>query len=189
MPHEEVKHEALKKRLPYRAKQLKFALFTRYKKEHIEFARKYLSINELALFDRLPSFEKKHAVQTAKHMLHLTHGNPKVDERKMVKLALLHDIGKAATKLSVLDKVILVIFNRYFKGIYGRLAAIGIKDNSRSIFRKFYVHKYHDEIGAEMLRRAGLEPEIVEAVEKHSLEPSPTEPEELKLLRTADTIY
>ena len=189
MPHEELKHDALKKRLPYRAKQLKFALFTRYKKEHIEFARKYLSIKELALFDRLPRFEKKHAVQTANHMLRLIHGKHNVDERKMVKLALLHDIGKASTKLSVLDKVILVIFNRYFKIIYARLAEIGKKDNSRSIFRKFYVHKYHDEIGAEMLTLAGLEPEVIDAVKKHSLDASPNDSSELKLLRTADTLY
>jgi len=107
-------HESLKQRLPYRAKQLKFALFTSYKKEHIEFARKYLSIKELALFDQLPRYEKKHAVQVAKHLLADAHGKFNIDERKLAKLALLHDIGKAATKLSVVDKVLLVILNRYF---------------------------------------------------------------------------
>ncbi|MFA4858255.1 MAG: HDIG domain-containing metalloprotein [Candidatus Margulisiibacteriota bacterium] len=179
-------HESLFTRLPYRARQLFFTLFSRYQNEQISFARKYLNITELALFDRLPKFEKKHAVRAAKAALRLAHGKSNIDERRLAKICLLHDIGKAATRLWVLDKVMLVILRRYFKRLYDYLSKKGEHEKALSIFRKFYVYKHHGEIGAAMLKRAGVPADIAEIVSRHTQDPHPGEPVDLQILRQAD---
>ncbi|MFH1347294.1 MAG: HDIG domain-containing metalloprotein [Candidatus Margulisiibacteriota bacterium] len=173
----------------YRLKQFYFGMFSRYTKADEIFARGYLNIEEMSLFNQLPGFEKRHAVVVARKMFDAAHNNPELDQRKLVKLGLLHDIGKIAERNSVVTKSILVIIRFLFPGLYDRLAEMG-KDNPR--FRRYYIHKHHGAVGAELLAKIGETSEILSIIAKHDprIEPlGPNTPLEQKMLNEADSTY
>lgn len=173
----------------YRIKQFYFGMFSVYTKADESFARAYLSSQELALFNQLPGFEKKHAVVVAGKMLDLALYNPEIDRRKLVRLGLLHDIGKITERNSVLTKSVLVIIRFFLPWFYDFLAELG-KDNMR--FKRFYIHKHHGAVGAELLEKIGESAEFLSIVKKHDprVEPfGPDDPIELKILQQADSTY
>jgi len=177
------------KRLIYRIKQFYFGMFSRYTKADETFARSFLNIQEMALFNQLPSFEKKHAVVVARKMFEASRLHPELDSRKLIRLGLLHDIGKVVEHNSVLTKSILVILRFFLPGLYDRLAERG-KDHPR--FRRYYIHKHHGAVGAELLEKIGESSEILGIIAKHDpkVEPfGPDDPIELKILQEADSTY
>lgn len=173
----------------YRFQQFYSGMFSVYTKADEAFARSYLSSHELALFNQLPSFEKKHAAVVAHKMLDLALYNPELDQRKLVKLGLLHDIGKVAERNSIFTKSMLVVIRFLFPVFYDWLADKG-KDNSR--FRRYYIHKHHGAVGAELLQKIGVSSEFLSIIKKHDplVEPfGPEDPIELKILQQADSTY
>ena len=176
-------------RISTRFKQFFISMFSRYTKADQAFARSYLNIQEMALFNQLPGFEKKHSVVVAQKMLAAIHGKPELDERKMVRLGLLHDIGKVMERNSILTKSVLVIIRFLCPWLYDRLADTG-KDHP--IFRRFYIHKHHGQVGADLLAKIGEESEILAMIAKHDprIEPLGQEtPIEQKILNEADSTY
>jgi putative nucleotidyltransferase with HDIG domain len=173
----------------YRLKQFWFGMTAVYGKADEAFTRSYLNPEELALFNQLPGFEKKHAVVVAQKMLESAIYNPELDPQKLIKLGLLHDIGKVAERNSILTKSLLVIFRFFLPTLYSWLAERG-KTEPR--WRRYYIHKHHGAVGAKMLARMGESAEIVLMVKKHdpSVAPfAPEDPIELKLLQQADSTY
>lgn len=170
----------------YRLKQFYFGMTAKYDQEDKSFAENHLNNAELNLFNQLPGFEKKHAVVVARKMMVNGVG---LDERKLVKLGLLHDIGKLAEKNSVLSKSIMVIIRYFFPYIYDWLADQG---KTGEFLKRFYVHKHHGQIGAEMLAKIGVSGEYLSIIAKHDprIEPfGPDEPIELNILQDADSTY
>ncbi len=171
-------------RIWYRLKQFYSGMFSVYTKADEIFARGYLQGEELALFNQLPSFEKKHSVTVARRMLELAVYNPELDQRKLVKLGLLHDVGKVAERNSIFTKSVLVIIRFFSPSFYDWLADRGV--------RKFYIHKHHGAVGAEMLEKIGVSGEFLSIVKKHDprVEPfGPEDPIELRILQQADSTY
>ena len=176
-------------RILYRFKQFYFGMFSAYTRADEAFARSFLGSSEFALFNQLPGFEKRHAVVVARRMLDLAFYNPELDQRKLVRLGLLHDIGKVAERNSVVTKSMLVIIRFLFPGFYDWLANRG-KDDPR--FRRFYIHKHHGAVGAELLAKIGVSGEFLSIIKKHDprIEPfGPEDPIELKILQEADSTY
>lgn len=176
-------------RIVHRFKQFWFGMFSRYSRADEAFAQGYLNIQERALFNQLPGFEKKHAVVVAKKMLEAARREPKLDERKLVRLGLLHDIGKVSERSSVITKSLLVMIRFFLPGLYDRLAEKG-RDDPR--FRRYYIHKHHGEIGARLLEKIGVSSEILSIIAKHDprVEPfGPETPLEQKILNQADSTY
>jgi len=176
-------------KIVYRLKQFYFGMFSVYNKTDEAFAHSYLHGEELALFNQLPGFEKKHAVVVAGKMLELAICNPELDEQKLVRLGLLHDIGKIAEKNSVLSKSFLVILRYLVPGLYDRLADRG---KTNKLWRRFYIHKHHGAVGAEMLARIGVSGELLSIIKKHDPRVEPileSDPIELKILQQADSTY
>lgn len=176
-------------RLVYRFKQFYFGMFSTYTRVDESFARSYLSSQEFALFNQLPFFEKKHSVTVARKMRELAVINPALDQHKLVKLGLLHDIGKVAEHNSVLSKSVMVIIRHFLPGLYNWLAERGRKD---SYFKRFYIHKHHGAVGAELLRQIGVSAEFLSIIKKHDprVEPfGPDDPIEQKILQDADSTY
>lgn len=172
-----------------RVKQFWISMFSVYTKADEAFARSYLNIQEMALFNQLPGFEKKHSVVVARKMLTAVHGQPILDERKMVRLGLLHDIGKVMERNSILTKSVLVIIRFCCPWLYDRLADNG-KD--QPFFRRFYIHKHHGQVGADLLARIGEESEILSIIAKHDPRVYPLgedTPLEQKILNEADSTY
>lgn len=172
--------------IAHRFRQFYHAIFCRYGKADELFARAYLNSQEIALFNQLPGFEKKHCVEVAKIMLELALYNPELDPRKLVRLGLLHDIGKSAERSGPVTKAILVVLRYLCPGIFDRLADQG---ENRGFLNKFYVYKHHGDIGAKLLAKMGESAEIVSIIRKHDplVEPlQPEDPLELKILQQAD---
>lgn len=175
-------------RLIYRIKQLLFALSAKMSYEDRLFIQQYLDIKEAALFFSLPSFEQKHAVTVAYRMAAESKNFPILDKRKIIRLGLLHDIGKAAIRLSILDKVLLVTIKRFLPFVYKLFAGLGRHENSSAIFRQFYVHKHHGLIGSKMLEKIGESSDIVNEVAQHD-KPISFHDEYMKILDLADSTY
>jgi putative nucleotidyltransferase with HDIG domain len=164
-------------------------MFSAYTKADAAFADGYLNIEEKALFNQLPGFEKKHAVVVARKMLKIAHHYPDLDQRKLARLGLLHDIGKVVERNSVMTKSTMVIIRYFFPAFYERLAE---KGRTEPFFRRFYIHKHHGAVGAELLERIGECSEILGIITKHDprVEPlGPHDPVELKILQEADSTY
>ncbi|MFH1387444.1 MAG: HD domain-containing protein [bacterium] len=172
--------------LLYRLKQFYFGMTAKYGQEDKIFTENYLNSAELNLFNQLPNFEKKHAVVVARKMMVSGVG---FDERKLAKLGLLHDIGKLAENNSIFTKSIMVIIRFFLPSFYDWLAEQG-KNNPW--LKRFYVHKHHGQIGAEMLAKIGVSGEYLSIITKHDprIEPfGPQDPPELKILQAADSTY
>jgi putative nucleotidyltransferase with HDIG domain len=175
--------------LIYRLKQFYFGMFAVYDQNDAAFARNYLRDEEWELFVQLPGFEKKHAVVVARKMLELAVQNQELDQQKLVKLGLLHDIGKVIENNSVLSKSFLVILRYFLPGLYEWLAARG---RTNKLWRRFYIHKHHGAVGAEMLAKIGVSGEFLSIIKKHDPRVEPifeTDPIELKILQLADSTY
>lgn len=164
-------------------------MFSRYTKADQTFARNHLNIQEMALFNQLPGFEKKHAIVVARKMLDASSNYPKLDKRKLVKLGLLHDIGKVLEKNSIWTKSILVIIRFFFPNYYDRLAEKG-KENHR--YRRYYIHKHHGAVGAELLEKIGESSDILSIIALHDPRVHPLgfePPLEQQILNQADSTY
>lgn len=175
-------------RLLYRLKQFWFAVASGMTDEDRNFARQYLNLKEVALFFALPGFEQKHAVVVARKMREEGKGVRGVEERKLIRLGLLHDVGKAAERLSILDKSVLVIAHRFLPRFYDELAKRGEDEQSASFFRKFYVHKHHGLIGGELLSKIDESADIVAEVKSHD-RPFSSHDLYMRLLDFADSTY
>ena len=151
-----------------------------------QFVQTHLNVAEMALFQQLPEYEQKHAVETAHKMLTLGHGRIDLEERKLARIGLLHDIGKAALHLTIFDKAVLVIFHKFIPWAYWFLAFLGRKENSFRPLRKFYVHRMHEKIGARLLARAGVESEVISAIAAHGEPLKHDDPPYVRLLKEAD---
>jgi len=164
-------------------------MFSVYTKSDEAFTKSYLNSQEFALFNQLPSFEKKHATVVAHKMLDLALYNPELDQRKLVKLGLLHDIGKVTERNSIFTKSVLVIIRFILPGLFNWLADRGKADPR---FRRYYIHKHHGAVGAELLQKIGVSSEFLSIIKKHDpkVEPfGPEDPIELKILQQADSTY
>jgi putative nucleotidyltransferase with HDIG domain len=177
------------KKIIYRLKQFYYGMFSKYTAGDEVFARSYLNIDEMALFNQLPSFEKKHCVIVARKLSASARLHTELDQRKLIRLGLLHDIGKVAEKNSLMTKSILVIIRFFLPWLYDRLADRG---ENHPFFRRFYIHKHHGAVGAELLSKIGESAELLSIIAKHDprIQPlMPDDPLELKLLQDADSSY
>ncbi|SQC01690.1 HD domain-containing protein [Clostridium tetanomorphum] len=101
----------------YRIKQ--FYIYIKDKMEYSDekFIDKHLNNYEKRLFNRLSMKDQKHCVRVAYDVekICINHKGD-IDTNKLIKAALLHDIGKIEFGLNVLDKSILVIWIIYQVG-------------------------------------------------------------------------
>ena len=139
----------------YRVKQFFWSLDTRMGREDMEYVKKNLSGREYALFMKLSKQERKHSVKVARDVEAecLSEG---MDAGELVKIALLHDIGKLKQRLSSIDKSVLVIADKVSKGRIRDLES-----------RKVEVYFNHGAIGAELLKGYGLSERALYIIGNH----------------------
>lgn len=82
--------------------------------------------------------------------------------------ALLHDVGKAAGRISLPYRVAIVLL----RGAAGRLPAWLGSPDARSWRYPFYVQNHHAELGAARCERAGCVSQVVALVRHHEMGPS-----------------
>lgn len=140
----------------YRVKQFYLALTAKITKEDQEFIKTYLTIDEQALFKKLQISEQKHSINVAKDIQRHTedHNN----KERLIRLGLLHDIGKINVQVRTIHKVIIVILNNLTKG--------RLKKHHQN--KKIHSYYYHGETGAQMLAKiGGYDEQFLSIIENH----------------------
>ncbi|BDU51231.1 HD domain-containing protein [Haliovirga abyssi] len=94
-----------------RVKQLIRYVFPNYTGKDENMARKYLDKYEFELFDNMSNYDKKHSINILKDILKDIELK---DNKKIIKLALLHDIGKEKD-INIVDRILHVILKNNSK--------------------------------------------------------------------------
>jgi putative nucleotidyltransferase with HDIG domain len=114
------------------------------------------------LFAQLPVNDQRHGLDVLATLAQLD-GQP---EGLLAQAALLHDVGKAGARFSVVDRSVTV----FLRAVSPRLLAAMLRARPR-FARRHQVYVDHARIGAERLRAAGA-PELAAVVaEHHAAEP------------------
>lgn len=112
-------------------------------------------MQEQELFFRLQISEQKHCINVA-YAIRDKEITPK--KEYLIKLALLHDIGKIKLKLTPIDKAMIVILDKVTKG----------KARKYTRYKKIKVYYHHGEMGYELLKEiGGYDEHFLEIIRKH----------------------
>ena len=139
----------------YRIKQFFTSVTAKINSDDIKYLKKNLNKSELALFLKLKKSEQKHCIKVSKDVEQICfHNDIKCD--KLLKVALLHDIGKTEVKLNLIEKAILVILDKITNG--------RLKNNKN---KKVYIYYNHGKVGAKLLENYGYDKRFLYLIENH----------------------
>ena len=116
----------------------------------------FLSREERRLFERTSPRDQFHHVETLR--LLSRKGPP---SRELARAALLHDVGKGYIRLH--ERVLYVLLHAASPALLDRLAP----RNGPGPLGALYRTRHHAAVGAELLRRLGADPRLVELVARH----------------------
>ena len=165
----------------YRFWQLWQAIWGRPAPVDLAAVRQQLGPGLFQLFELMSLPEQDHAVRVWWAVKEKELNNPALETA-----ALLHDVGKTRRPLSILDRVLIVLANKFLPN---RVKAWG--QGSLSGWRRaFEVAAQHPQWGADMAESFGADPLVVNLVRKHqsssSIEISGEEGILLQALQLAD---
>ena len=120
---------------------------------------------ELALWVRQPGHDQRHSAGVARQVEVALAGGPHAGDTRWPACALLHDIGKLASGLSVPARVLATLVGRATEGavadleehrgsLWGRLVKLP------SLRRRMALYLRHPELGADMIQLAGGRAEV-----------------------------
>ncbi|MGP1408530.1 phosphohydrolase [Selenomonas sp.] len=163
------------------------ALTARLRERDHAFVRRFLREEERALFYAMDVIDQRHAVHTAYTALQLARAEDGIDEIFLVRIALLHDVGRVQGDLGLWGKVGVVLLHRFLPQLSRRFAALS-RDGAFGFWRHaLYVYDHHAEIGSEKLRLLGCGKEAA-VIRLHHSPPASSDAAELRLLRQADSM-
>ena len=151
-------------RLPYRARQFWNALLTPEKRVTSEAILPYLTTTQLILFRQMQPSEQVHAYLVFQYLEAAGH-----TDSDLLAAALLHDVGKILSPLSVFDRVIIVLGRHLFPKLAKRWGD-GMPHGLR---RPFVVAACHAEWGADLVEQSGASRRTVELIRCHQNPPNP----------------
>lgn len=126
----------------YRIKQFIWSVNTHISEEDIKYTEKILKIDELKLFNKLAKNEQKHCIRVSRDVGRFLHSKGLKNDI-LIRVALLHDIGKIQKRVNIINKSIIVILNKLTKGKLKRFN--NIKDIN--------IYYNHGQIGAKILEK------------------------------------
>ena len=151
-------------RLSYRIRQFRYAMRAKSISEgELNVAREVLTPKQMGLFRNMQPEDMTHALrvfQTVK-----ARGE---DNHDLLVAALLHDVGKVRCPLTVWERALIVLANRFFPT---RIKAWG-QGRARGWRRPFVVAEQHPYWGAQMAAECGVSPLAVNLIWRHQ-EPPP----------------
>lgn len=156
----------------YRVQQFIKAMTAQITKEDISFVKQYLNKAETDLFFRLKPYEQRHCIDVARKLYETTEG-----DMEMIKLGLLHDIGKIQYPLHPIEKSVIVILDHLTAGHIKR-------------YRKYKMVKCyydHPQIGYDILKESGHYDETFLKLIKNHHQQEKENPK-LHLLQEADNL-
>ena len=140
----------------YRVKQFYWSMVSKINGEDMDFLKMYLETYELQLFNQLPTYERKHCINVARDVK-LTCSQRKLHSKNMIKVALLHDIGKVYNSMNPIDKSIMVIMHKITNG----------RIRSCKKIKNVNIYYNHGDIGYNLLRKYGYDDRFLFLVKNH----------------------
>lgn len=140
----------------YRVKQFYMSIVSRINDEDIGFLKIHLETYELQLFHQLPTYEQKHCINVARDVKK-TSDSRELKSKTLIKVALLHDIGKIYNSMNPIDKSIMVIMNRITHG----------KIRSYKKNKNVNIYYNHGDIGYNLLKKYGYDDRFLFLVKNH----------------------
>jgi predicted HD phosphohydrolase len=163
----------------YRVGQFFRALTARVSDDELERATHDLTPQARALFRRQAIQDQQHALAVYGALRQTGHANP-----HLLAAALLHDVGKAATRLSPVHRSIIVLLGHFAPGLLARLS----QGEPRSWNRPFVVHAQHPQIGARWVEESGCSPLTVALIRRHEEKPITVQTEQDRLLAVLQAV-
>ena len=137
----------------YRVQQFIKAITASISEEEKEWVESYLSPKESTLFFKLKIYEQRHCIDVTKLLAIQTEEN-----RELVRLGLLHDIGKTKCPLNPIEKSIIVILDKMTKGAIKKWTSL-------KMVKCYYDHA---EIGYQLLKNLDhYDEEFLGSIRKH----------------------
>lgn len=165
--------------IPKRVKQFYINVTDLMSKEDYKYVQNNINKKEFELFVKLSKSEQKHSVRIAKEIEsainNLVVDNQEIVDNKklLIKVALLHDIGKIRKRLNVIDKSIIVILNKLTKG--------KLKNVEKS--KKVQCYYNHSEYSYEILKKIIDDELLLKIVKNHHKD---TDDEIIKFFKKID---
>jgi hypothetical protein len=161
----------------YRVKQFLRALTARHaiSEEWIEQAGQILTPEARRLFTQQPPQDQRHALAVYEALRQEGHTH-----QDLLAAALLHDVGKAATRLPAWRRGLFVLAERFLPGVLEQ----AIRGQSGDWQRLLADYAGHAEIGARWAEEAGCSPATVTLIRRHEEQLETCQTEEDRLLLT-----
>jgi hypothetical protein len=177
------------RRIWYRVTQFFNALTARASPAEIEQAIDVLAPEARVLFGRQSRLDQCHALAVWRSLCQAGHTNP-----QLLSAALLHDVGKAAARLTPWQRAAIVALDRLAPGALRRLGNGELTEEGRAagLRHPFAVTIRHAELGACWALEAGCSPLTVALIRRHQDRVTSAETEEdrlLAVLQTADDAH
>lgn len=142
----------------YRVKQFLWGIKSLYRDIDIEYVKKFLTEDEIKIFKKLKINDQHHCIRVCKDSLEMNRNYElNIDEYKLGKAALLHDIGKTKFHLNLVEKSIVVILHKLTRGYIKKYKNI----------KQIDIYYNHPKIGYEILKEKGYSKDILEVVRHH----------------------
>jgi hypothetical protein len=141
----------------YRALQFFRAMFAPVRAHEYELVEQLLSPAQAALFRRMARCDQRHGLDVLYALQKAGH-----QQRALLQAALLHDVGKAGSGLTIWHRVAVVLLQRLAPNWLARLAAGG-----RGWRAPFAAHSRHPQTGARWAASADCAPVVVDLIHKH----------------------
>ncbi len=145
-------------RLSYRARQLRMAFWGPKRQIQSVALQPYLSPVQIVLFQRLQASEQSHAARVFERLKAEGHSEP-----DLLAAALLHDIGKILSPLSIIERIVIVLGRRLFPAAVKRWGG----GSPRGLRHAFVVAERHPRWGADLAAQAGASPRTVDLIARH----------------------
>ena len=158
----------------YRVKQFYWSMVSKLNDEDIDFIKSYLETYELQLFHQLPTYDQKHCINVARDVKS-TCNQRNLQSKDLIKVALLHDIGKIYNSMNPIDKSIMVIMHNITNG----------KIKAYKNIKNVNIYYNHGDIGYNLLRKYGYDDRFLFLVKNHHNN-SIINDKELELLKECD---
>ncbi len=158
----------------YRIKQFFWALNSKITEEDYKFVEKYLNVEEIKLFNKLSTMDKKHSIRTAVE-IEMEPVDKNINKNMIIKAGLLHDIGKITYHLNIFQKSIIVILHKITKGKLKKLIRI----------KSINIYYNHPCIGYNILKKYTYEQSFLDLIKFHHNNDI-IENKELEILKKSD---
>lgn len=134
-------------------------------------AAEYLDPALLELFQTMRRSDRQHHLRVLKYLLKRGHNHP-----SLLVAALLHDVGKTRTRLTIIDRILAVLVKALLPRRFERWS----QSEPRGWRRAFVVSAYHPIWGAEMIIAAGGEPLAADLTRFHQTSPGEIQDDNLR---------